>query len=62
MDSTNSARHFHIHWEKKETLDWQCFSTRERAEQEAIYLASPGEEFTIEEVETCLLRRKFVSA
>jgi hypothetical protein len=59
MDLETSTRHFHIRWKGKEKLDWQCFSTRERAEAEALYLMRPDEEFTIEEVsEECPLGRK----
>jgi len=42
--------HFHIRWKAKETIDWECFSTREEAMSRALELAHPGENFTIEEV------------
>jgi hypothetical protein len=50
-------RHFHIHWEHKETLDWECFHTYREATAGAAELAGPKEVFTIEEVSAnCPLR------
>jgi hypothetical protein len=56
--------HYHIHWERKESLDWECFHTYSEAEARAADLAEPDEMFTIEEVSSdCPMRRtKFASA
>ena len=42
--------HFHIHWDKKESLDWEGFDTHAEALARAFELARPGEMFVIEEV------------
>jgi hypothetical protein len=48
--------HFHIHWSRKERLDWESFDSRHEATVRALEVASPGEIFTIEEcTETCTL-------
>lgn len=50
--------HFHIHWIRKEELDWECFDTYSEALGRALELARRDEEFTIEEVPAkCPLRR-----
>ena len=52
-----SRTHFHIHWNDKEQLDWECFHTYSDARGRAQDLARPNEEFTIEEVSAkCPLR------
>jgi hypothetical protein len=40
--------HFHIHWTKKDQLDWEGFDTRAEAIQRALQLADRGEMFAIE--------------
>ncbi len=42
--------HYHIRWENKTTLDWECFHTYSDATRRAAELARPYELFTIEEV------------
>lgn len=42
--------HFHIRWEHKQTLDWECFRTHSEATARAAELAGPNEIFTIVEV------------
>ena len=42
--------HYHIRWELKETLDWECLHTYSEAKIRAAELAGPYETFTIEEV------------
>ena len=56
--------HYHIRWENKETLDWECFHSYSEAKIRAAELAEPQELFTIEEVTSnCPMRRtKSVSA
>ena len=50
--------HYHIRWERKNTLDWQCFHTYSEAKIRAAELAGPDEEFSIEEVSSdCPLHR-----
>ena len=50
--------HFHIQWNTKEGIDWECFGTRDEAMSRALELAHPGEQFTIEEVAAnCPMRR-----
>lgn len=44
--------HFHIRWEPKKTLDWECFQTHGEATARAAELALPNEIFSIEEVST----------
>ena len=47
--------HFHIRWEGKKTLDWECFRTHYAATVRAQELARTNEIFTIQEVSTnCL--------
>jgi len=46
--------HFHIFWTATKRLDWQCFDTREEAEQRALELVRIGEQFSIEEVEVAM--------
>jgi hypothetical protein len=49
--------HFHIRWNEKEQLDWECFHTRSEATGRAAEHARPNEEFTVEEVSAkCPLR------
>jgi hypothetical protein len=45
-----SRPHFHIRWEKRPALDWECFPTYREAAERANELAGPNEIFTIEEV------------
>jgi hypothetical protein len=42
--------HFHIRWNEKNVLDWECFDTREEAEAQARELAAWNETLTIEAV------------
>jgi hypothetical protein len=55
---------YHIRWQRKDTLDWECFQTYSEAKTRAAELAEPDENFTIDEVSSdCpLLRRKSASA
>lgn len=50
MDRPSIGSHFHIHWDKKKSLDWEGFETHAGALARAFELARPGEKFTIEEV------------
>ncbi len=50
--------HFHIQWNTKGSIDWECFRSRDEAMSRAAELARPGEQFTIEEVSgNCPMRR-----
>ena len=50
--------HYHIRWDRKKTLDWECFNTFSEASIRAAQLAGPYEMFTIEEVSSdCRLRK-----
>jgi hypothetical protein len=50
--------HYHIRWENKATLDWECFQTYSDAAIRAKELVRPDEIFTIEEVSSdCPLGR-----
>jgi hypothetical protein len=52
--------HFHIHWNGNGKLDWECFETREAANEQALYLKREDETFQIDEVsQDCPLRKKF---
>jgi hypothetical protein len=65
MDSTlgSSQTHFHIQWDNKEQLDWECFKTDSDAMARAIEIALPNESFKIVEVSTnCPFREKAASA
>jgi hypothetical protein len=42
--------HFHIHWSKKNRLDWEGFDTRHEATARALEFSKPGEHFTIDEI------------
>jgi hypothetical protein len=54
----DSASHFHIRWNET-TLDWECFNTREEAEERASFLKLDGETFAVEEVHSqCPLRAR----
>ena len=59
-----SRPHYHIRWERKEALDWECLHTYSEAKTRADDLAGPDEKFTIEEVSSdCpALRAKHNSA
>ena len=58
----NSGKHFHIHWNGKHKLDWECFATREDAEASARELVQPGETYVIELVsDKCPLRTESAS-
>jgi hypothetical protein len=52
MNSFRNIRdsHFHIRWNEKNVLVWECFDTREEAEAQARELAAWNETFTIEAV------------
>ena len=53
--------HFHIRWHEQK-LDWECFDSREDAEESAAFLKHEGETFTIEEVnDECPIRAELVS-
>ncbi len=55
--------HFHIRWNEKEKLDWECFQTRDAAYARALSLVLNDETFAIEEVSTaCPLRSKSASS
>jgi hypothetical protein len=55
-DSTHL--HFHIRWENRERLDWECFNTYYEAEARGMELAAPDETFTVEELsDDCPIRR-----
>ena len=56
----SSRPHFHIRWQGK-TLDWECFESREDAEERAASLKRESETFTIEEVNACSERAKLVA-
>jgi hypothetical protein len=57
MNTNTSANHFHIRWDGT-TLDWECFESREEAEERATFLKFDGETFAVEEVvEECHLRK-----
>jgi hypothetical protein len=47
--SHTQARHFHIRWSSKATLDWERFSTSAEAEASAKQLVRLGETYAIEE-------------
>jgi hypothetical protein len=50
--------HYHIQWERKDTLDWECFQSYSEAKTRAAELAERDENFTIEEVSSeCPMRR-----
>ena len=50
--------HYHIRWQRKDALDWECFHTYSEAKIRAAELAEPDEMFTIEEVSSgCPMRR-----
>jgi hypothetical protein len=57
MDRTSSTSqrfHFHIHWSRKESLDWEGFDTHAEALVRALEIALPGEMFMIKEISaTC---------
>jgi hypothetical protein len=54
--------HYHISWEQKSSLDWECFDTHSEAISRAVELAGPEEKFTIEEVsEQCPLRKSNIA-
>jgi hypothetical protein len=58
QDPAYSRPHYHIHWQHKVTLDWECFHTYSEASLRAAELAGPEEIFTIEEVSSdCPIRR-----
>lgn len=42
-----ASRHYHIRWSSS-ALDWEAFSTREKAVESARRLARPSETYTIE--------------
>lgn len=55
--------HFHIQWDNKGQLDWECFNTYSDAMARAIEIALPSESFKIVEVSTnCPFREKAASA
>jgi hypothetical protein len=57
MDRNPNSSHFHILWDDRQHLDWECFDTRLEAEARALEIALPGEVFRIEEVfANCPLR------
>jgi hypothetical protein len=56
----SSRPHFHIRWHGQ-TLDWECFESREEAEERAAFLKRDGETFAIEEVNVCPARAKLVA-
>jgi hypothetical protein len=65
MDSKlgSSQTHFHIQWDNKGQLDWECFKTYSDAMARAIEIALPSESFKIVEVSTnCPFREKAASA
>lgn len=50
--------HYHIRWESKGALDWECFHSYSEAKVRAAELAGPDEIFTIEEVSSdCPMRQ-----
>jgi len=61
--STSPDAHFHIRWNEKDKLDWECFETREEAEVRARELTGPDETFAIEAVsQNCPTRARIASA
>jgi hypothetical protein len=50
MDRKPLNTHFHIHWTKKEILDWEPFRTHTEALARAEELSGTDELFTIAEV------------
>jgi hypothetical protein len=56
----SSRPHFHIRWHGHK-LDWECFATREGAEERAASLKCEGETLTVEEVTVCPERAKLVA-
>jgi hypothetical protein len=54
--------HYHIRWEHKLTLDWECFQTYYEASIRAAELAGPEETFTIQEVSSDCPSHKAKSA
>ena len=49
MDRRPLNTHFHIHWIKKKTFDWEPFNTHADALARAQELACSNEIFTVEE-------------
>ena len=39
--------HFHIQWDERSSLDWECFRSAEEARNIAKYWVYPGRTFTI---------------
>ena len=59
QSSATHLTHFHIRWNDKENIDWECFDTHDDAAARALELALPGETFRIEEISAqCPLRRE----
>jgi len=48
MDRKRGSVHYHIRWAQIPLLDWQSFSTRVTAEENAKQLKRFGETYTIE--------------
>jgi hypothetical protein len=50
VDFSSSRIHFHIRWNGKPNLDYQCFDSWEATYTRALSIKSDGEAFEIEEV------------
>jgi hypothetical protein len=51
-NSVSVQTHFHIHWNGKDSWDWEGFDSILEAMAGAAELAGPGEMLTIEEAST----------